>query len=62
MKIIDAFVSDLEAFLGVKRTPISLAEEWRKTGAETPETADLSKYLETVRLSTVFQWINVMSD
>ncbi|KAH8753093.1 amidase [Diaporthe sp. PMI_573] len=47
MKIIDAFVSDLEAFLGVKRTPISLAEEWRKTGAETPETADLSKYLET---------------
>lgn len=49
MEIIDDFVVNLEDFLGVSRTPISLAEEWQKTGAERPETANISKYLETVR-------------
>lgn len=50
MEIIDKFVSDLESFLGVARTPISLADEWKKTRMEDPESSDLSKYLETVSM------------
>jgi len=49
MRLIDSFVEDLEEFLGVKRTPISLADLWRESRPGfVKEKDDLSEYLRTV--------------
>ncbi|TGO51362.1 hypothetical protein BOTNAR_0359g00120 [Botryotinia narcissicola] len=47
MDFIDSFVRDLEGFLGVRKTEISLAEMWRNSSPKSAENIELSDYLET---------------
>jgi hypothetical protein len=42
----DEFISILEDFLGVKRTPFSFAEEWEKNPPEAAGGVPLLKYTE----------------
>lgn len=46
-QVIDKFVTGLESALGVKRTPISLAELWKRDVPDGPENSDIAEYLET---------------
>lgn len=47
--MIDSFVRDLEAELGVKCTEISLAEEWKKDLPAGVKHDDVAEYLKEVR-------------
>jgi len=47
MKLIDSFVEDLEGFLGVQRTNISLADMWRRSCPDSTKGIELSNYLAT---------------
>ena len=51
MKLVDSFVQDLESFLGVQRTKISLAAMWRPSRPDSAKGIELSEYLETVGLN-----------
>lgn len=51
MKLVDSFVQDLESFLGVQRTKVSLADMWRHSRPDSAEGIELSEYLETVGLN-----------
>lgn len=66
MRLINSFVEDLEEFLGVKRTPTSLADLWRESHSAFVEEKDLSEYLRTVSFDTQkspsFLPINVLKD
>lgn len=48
--VINKFVSSLEDSAHVKRTLVSIAKLWEEHQPDGPENADISKYLETVRL------------
>jgi hypothetical protein len=50
MHLINSFVEDMEGFLGVKRTLISLADMWRESGPEVVQEKEISEYLRTVSL------------
>lgn len=50
MKLIDSFVQDLENFLGVPRTKVSLADMWRHSCPDSAKGVELSEYLEAVGL------------
>ncbi|KAH6974099.1 amidase signature domain-containing protein [Ilyonectria sp. MPI-CAGE-AT-0026] len=54
MRLIDSFVEDLEHVLGTKRTPISLAELWKKSPPDSVVDKDLSEYLKTARLLLIY--------
>ena len=47
--VIDRFVEGLEATFNVKRTEISLAEQWKTDLPDGPKHDDIAKYLELVR-------------
>lgn len=49
MRLIESFVRDMENFLGVKRTEISLSQMWEETRPDLAEGIDLPEYLKTVR-------------
>lgn len=49
MTLIESFVQDMEKFLGVKRTEVSLAQLWQKTRPNSAAGIDLPEYLKTVR-------------
>jgi hypothetical protein len=48
-EVIESFVRDLEAELGVKRTEVSLAEEWKKSRPVDVKEDDVAEYLKEVR-------------
>jgi hypothetical protein len=45
-EVIETFVRDLEAELGVMRTEVSLAEEWKKSRPVDVEEEDVAEYLK----------------
>lgn len=49
MQLMTSFIEDLERYLGVKTTDISLASMWRDSAPESVRGVELSDYLETVR-------------
>jgi hypothetical protein len=50
MHLINSFVEDMENFLGVKWTSISLADMWRESHPKSVQEKELSEYLRTVSL------------
>lgn len=51
MKLVESFIQNLEVYLGVRRTEISLADMWRDSRPDSAEGIELSEYLETVCLA-----------
>jgi hypothetical protein len=49
MKLIDEFLSDLEAAQGVKAKKISVAEEWKQTAPSEVDRAPLDEYFKDVQ-------------
>ena len=47
-EVIDSFVKDLENELGIARTEISLAEEWKKSRPASVQESDVNEYLKEV--------------
>lgn len=56
----EEFISILEDFLGVKRTPFSMAEKWAESPPKEANGKPLMKYLEKVPLFQ--QWSSVITD
>ena len=48
MKIIESFVENLEAVLGIKRTEISIQDKWSQCPPEGVNERDMTVYLEKV--------------
>ena len=53
---IHKFINGLEKASGIKRTKISLADQWAKDLPDGDDNADLAKYLELVRLPAASIW------
>jgi hypothetical protein len=56
--VIESFIRDLEVELGVTRTEVSLAEEWKNSRPIDVQIDDLSEYLKEVRVYPTTEIIN----
>jgi hypothetical protein len=47
-KMVDSFVKDLETYLGVSHTRLSLRDEWKRTGPLPHRSKTLEEYMQYV--------------